>query len=48
MKQTQFLEVVDRGPSIEGRIVNLSKAAASTLGMIDQGLAPVELRVLGG
>jgi rare lipoprotein A len=31
----------DRGPCIPGRDIDLSKAAARALGMIEQGLAPV-------
>lgn len=31
----------DRGPCIEGRDIDLSKAAARNLGIIEEGLAPV-------
>jgi rare lipoprotein A len=31
----------DRGPCIDGRDIDLSKAAARALGMIEEGLAPV-------
>ena len=31
----------DRGPCIDGRAIDLSKAAARALGMVDEGLAPV-------
>ena len=31
----------DRGPCIDGRDIDLSKAAAHALGMVDEGLAPV-------
>ena len=31
----------DRGPCIDGRDIDLSKAAAQALGIIEQGLAPV-------
>ena len=31
----------DRGPCINGRDIDLSKAAARELGMVDEGLAPV-------
>ena len=31
----------DRGPCIYGRDIDLSKAAARALGMVDEGLAPV-------
>ena len=31
----------DRGPCIDGRDIDLSKAAARALGMVEEGLAPV-------
>jgi rare lipoprotein A len=42
------VEVVinDRGPFIDGRVLDLSKQAASQLGMIDRGLATVRAEVL--
>lgn len=44
----QSVEVVvnDRGPYVDGRIVDLSKAAAEKLGFINQGLADVKLEVI--
>jgi rare lipoprotein A len=36
----------DRGPYVEGRIVDLSKAAAEKLGFINQGIAEVKLEVI--
>lgn len=42
------LRVNDRGPFVGGRIVDLSRAAAQSLGMLMQGIAPVRLTVLGG
>lgn len=43
----QSVEVVinDRGPYVEGRVIDLSKAAAEALGFINQGLADVTLEV---
>jgi rare lipoprotein A len=43
------VEVVinDRGPYIAGRIIDLSKAAASVIGMTGQGIARVAVEVLG-
>jgi rare lipoprotein A len=35
----------DRGPCIDGRDIDLSKAAAHELGMVDEGLAPVLIEV---
>jgi rare lipoprotein A len=36
----------DRGPFVRGRVIDLTKAAASAIGM-GWGLAPVELEVVG-
>jgi rare lipoprotein A len=33
--------ITDRGPYIDGRVIDLSLAAAKHLGMVKQGLAPV-------
>lgn len=40
------VRVNDRGPFIDGRIIDLSRSAASALGMIKKGLAKVEVEVL--
>ncbi len=42
------VEVVvnDRGPYVEGRVLDLSKAAAEQLGFLNQGLADVKIEVL--
>lgn len=37
----------DRGPFIAGRIIDLSRAAASAIGMTAQGIAQVKVMVLG-
>lgn len=39
------VEINDRGPYIEGRIIDLSRRAAEALGMVEQGIAPVQLEV---
>ena len=36
-----FVVINDRGPCLDGRDIDLSKAAARALGIIDEGLAPV-------
>ncbi|GAC1496430.1 MAG: hypothetical protein NVS2B14_10340 [Chamaesiphon sp.] len=41
------VRINDRGPFIGGRVIDVSGAAASELGMIDSGTAPVSLEVLG-
>lgn len=40
------VEIKDRGPFVEGRIIDLSKAAAERLGIIGAGTAPVEIELL--
>jgi len=44
----ETVEVVinDRGPYVENRIIDLSKAAAEKLGFINQGLAEIKLEVI--
>ena len=36
----------DRGPFVEGRMIDLSHAAAKALGMIDNGIAKVQVELL--
>ena len=36
----------DRGPFVAGRVIDLSRALAEKLGLLEQGVAKVELRVL--
>jgi rare lipoprotein A len=44
----QSVDVVinDRGPYVDGRVIDLSKSAAEKLGFINQGLADVKLEVV--
>ena len=37
----------DRGPYVAGRVIDLSRAAASSLGMAGAGVARVNLAVVG-
>ncbi len=46
--RTAVLRINDRGPFVKGRIIDLSRAAASVLGMIGPGTARVRLEVLAG
>lgn len=39
--------VNDRGPFAKGRVIDLSKRSARKLDMIDAGVIPVEIRVVG-
>lgn len=40
------VRITDRGPFIKGRIIDLSEAAATQIGLIAKGTAPVRLEVL--
>ena len=40
------VRINDRGPFIEGRIIDLSKGAAVELGLIERGITRVGLRIL--
>jgi rare lipoprotein A len=44
----QSVEVIinDRGPFVEGRVIDLSKSAAEKLGFINQGIAEVKIEVI--
>lgn len=48
LANNQSVEVVvnDRGPYVDGRIVDLSRSAAEKLGFINQGLADVKIEVI--
>jgi rare lipoprotein A len=48
LANNQTVEVIvnDRGPYVENRIIDLSKAAAEKLGFINQGLAEVTIEVI--
>ena len=41
------VRINDRGPFSKGRIIDLSAGAARTINMIDSGVAPVKVEVLG-
>jgi len=41
------VRINDRGPFKKGRIIDLSYAAARELGMVEQGLARVKIKVVG-
>jgi rare lipoprotein A (peptidoglycan hydrolase) len=43
---TVEVEINDRGPFIDGRIIDLSRAAAGALGFVELGLAPVQVEVI--
>lgn len=43
-----IVTINDRGPYIRGRIIDLSRRAATVVGMRSSGIAPVRVVVLGG
>jgi rare lipoprotein A len=45
-KQSAIVRITDRGPFIEGRVVDLSEAAAKKIGMLQKGTTKVEIEVL--
>lgn len=45
--KTTTVRINDRGPFVAGRIIDLSKAAASSIDMLGTGTAPVRLEIVG-
>jgi rare lipoprotein A len=45
--RTVRVRVNDRGPYIDGRVVDLSREAARVLDMVGRGVVPVRLDVVG-
>jgi peptidoglycan lytic transglycosylase len=45
--RTVKVYVNDRGPYVDGRVIDMSYGAARALGMIDSGTAPVRIVILG-
>ena len=45
--RSAVVTINDRGPYVAGRVIDLSKAAAGSVGMIGSGLARVRMEVLG-
>lgn len=41
------VQINDRGPFISGRVIDLSLGAARALGMINSGVAPVRVQLVG-
>lgn len=44
--QSVEVTINDRGPYVEGRVIDVSKAAAEKLGFVNQGLAEVKVEVI--
>jgi len=45
--RTVSVRVNDRGPTVDGRILDLSYAAARELGAVGEGVVPVRISVIG-
>ena len=45
-KKTARVTIIDRGPFVKGRIIDVSFAAAKALGFVENGTAEVEVRVV--
>lgn len=45
-KKSVVVKVIDRGPYIKGRIVDLSRAAAAKIGLIQDGIAQVKIELV--
>lgn len=46
-QKTVTIKVIDKGPYIKGRVIDLSRAAAERLGLIQDGVAEVKVEVVG-
>ncbi len=44
--QSVLVRVNDRGPFVEGRVIDLSRAAAGAIGLTSQGVSTVHLRIV--
>ena len=44
--QSTYVRINDRGPFVEGRIIDLSRAAAASIGMVASGVAPVSVEII--
>lgn len=47
-QKSVIVRINDRGPRQKGREIDLSKAAATQLGIVDRGVTSVEMEVLDG
>lgn len=45
--ETRRVVIEDRGPFVNGRVIDVSPRVAEELGMREQGVAPVEVRPVG-
>jgi len=40
------VKITDRGPHVKGRVIDLSRKAARKIGLVQAGVAPVQLKVV--
>ncbi|MCK5247161.1 septal ring lytic transglycosylase RlpA family protein [Candidatus Bipolaricaulota bacterium] len=45
-RRSIMVRINDRGPFVDGRIIDLSKGAAEELGIVDKGITKVGLRIV--
>ncbi len=45
-RKTVEVEITDRGPFVDGRVIDVSEAAAKKMGIIASGTAPVRVELL--
>lgn len=45
-EETVVVKINDRGPFVEGRIIDLAKAAADSINMIEDGVVEVGIRIV--
>ena len=45
--KTAVVTIEDRGPFVRGRVIDVSPRTARELGMLEDGIAPVEVRPIG-
>ncbi len=45
-RRSIVVRINDRGPFVDGRIIDLSKGAAQELGIVDKGITKVGLRIV--
>lgn len=45
-RRSIVVRINDRGPFVDGRIIDLSKGAAAELGIVDKGITKVGLRIV--
>ncbi len=45
-RRSIIVRINDRGPFVDGRIIDLSKGAAEELGIVDKGITKVGLRIV--